>query len=59
MTELNREFVTDPDNQVWEPPEKNIVASCYMKPESVEISLPKSPTGYLEAEEAINLSDME
>ena len=58
MTELNREFVEDADNRIWEPPEKDIVASCYFKPESVEITLPKSPTAYIEADGAYNLSDM-
>ena len=58
MTELNREFVEDEDNRIWNPPEKNIVASCYFKPDTVEISLPKSPTAYIEAEGAYNLSDM-
>ena len=58
MTELNREFVQDEDNRIWNPPEKNIVASYYSKPNTVEISLPKSPTAYIEADDAYNLSDM-
>ena len=58
MTELNREFVEDEDNRIWNPPEKNIVASCYFKPDTVEIGLPKSPTAYIEADGAYNLSDM-
>ena len=58
MTELNREFVEDEDNRIWNPPEKNIVASCYFKPESVEINLPKSPTAWVEAQEVLSLEDM-
>lgn len=58
MTNLNRDFIEDMDNRLWDPPEQNIVASCYMKPDTVEISLPKSPTAYLEADGAFNLADM-
>jgi hypothetical protein len=58
MTDIYRHPVCDPDNQLWEPPEKNIVASSYFKPEKIEITLPKSPTAYIEADGAYNLSDM-
>ena len=58
MSDLVRDMTEDPDNRLWEPPEKTIAASCYYKPESVEISLPKSPTAWIEADGAYNLSDM-
>ena len=58
MSDLVRDMIEDPDNRLWEPPEKTIVASCYYKPESVEISLPKSPAAWIEADGAYNLSDM-
>ena len=58
MSDLVRDMIEDPVNRLWEPPEKTIVASCYYKPESVEISLPKSPAAWIEADGAYNLSDM-
>lgn len=58
MSDLTRDMTEDPDNLIWDPPEKTIVASCYHKPDTVEISLPKSPTAYVEADEIWNLEDM-
>ena len=54
---LAREMTEDPENRIWDPPEKDIRASCYFKPETVEIALPRSPTGYIESDRVENLSD--
>mgnify|MGYP006286486769 FL=1 len=46
------------DDKAWEPPEQNIVATAYFKPESVRFEIPNMETVWIEADGAYNLSDM-
>ena len=55
--QLTKEFLRDTDNLAWDPPAKDIRASCYFNPETVEIALPSSATEYIESDRVENLSD--
>jgi len=46
------------DDEAWSPPEQNIVATAYFKPESVRFEIPNMPTVWIEADGAYNLADM-
>lgn len=58
MSNLNRDFVEDTDNKVWEPPERDYHTSIYFKPDTVLLELPKAPNAWIEADAAYNLEDM-
>ena len=55
----HRQDVADTnDDEAWNPPEQNIVATAYFKPESVVFEIPNMPTVWIEADGAYNLGDM-
>lgn len=55
----HRQDISDPnDDEAWTPPEQNIVATAYFKPESVRFEIPNMPTVWIEADGAYNLADM-
>jgi len=55
----HRQDVADTnDDEAWSPPEQNIVATAYFKPESVRFEIPNMDTVWIEADGAYNLSDM-
>lgn len=58
MSDLARQMIEDPDNKLWDAPAQELHTSCYFKQNSIEISVPSSPTAWIEADAAYNLQDM-